>query len=327
MDLDHKDRAILYHLDEDAFQPFSTIAKKTRLSKQVVAYRVEELKRKGLLIKTCTIINPAKLGYEFFKFYIKYKEVTKELENQMLKEFEAHSRVGYMCICDGRFDLFVGVWATDAHDLYSISKEVFKNYKVDFEEVVVSFVEVAFNSKRGYLIDQETKTEVPLFGGKIENIKLDHIDRQILNLITKDARMKYVEIAQKTKLTPAAVAYRIKNMKKTGVIQGARIVIDKSKIGYLAFKVLVKTGGTEEREITRFIKFAAQQKNIVDIDLTLGDWDIELDIEVENHERFHEIMLELRTAFPNVINSYDSILIFREHTYDYFPIGKELNVK
>ena len=119
MIIDEKDKKILYYLDEDAFQPFSAIAKKTRLSKQVVAYRIEELKRKGILIKTCAIVNLAKLGYEFFKFYIKYEAITKEKETEVLRKLDAHPRVGYMCVCDGRFDLFIGVWATDIHDLYS----------------------------------------------------------------------------------------------------------------------------------------------------------------------------------------------------------------
>jgi len=323
MIIDEKDKKILYYLDEDAFQPFSAIAKKTRLSKQVVAYRIEELKRKGILIKTCAIVNLAKLGYEFFKFYIKYEAITKEKETEVLRKLDAHPRVGYMCVCDGRFDLFIGVWATDIHDLYSISKEIFNRYKTNFKEIVVSAVEVAFNSKRGYLINLETKGEEPLFGGKVGKIELDNTDKSIIRLLTEDARIKYVDIAQKTGITPAAVAYRIKNMKKNGIIEGARIVLDKSKIGYLTFKVLIKTGPVDEKDVGRFIKYASEDKNIVDIDLTLGDWDIELDIEVENHEKFHQIMLELRTAFPNVIHSYDSLLVFREHTYDYFPIGKE----
>lgn len=322
MNLDKKDREILYYLDENSFQSFSSIAKKTRLSKQVVAYRINELKEKGILVKTCAIINLAKLGYGFYKFYIKYKTVTKEKEKPMLEKLGKHPRVGYMCGCDGKFDLFVGVWAKDTHELYSLSRELFNEYKIDFEEIVVSIMEIALNSKRGYLINQETNAGVPLFGGTIEKMELDDIDKMILQTLSENARTRYVEIAKKTNLTPAAVGYRIKNMKRRRIIEGARIVLDKAKIGYLVFKVLIKTGLINENEIKKFIRYVTKEKNIIDIDLTLGNWDIEIDVEIESHEKFHQLMLKIRSVFPKLIGSYDTLLIFKEYVYDYFPVLK-----
>ena len=62
MNLNMKDRKILYYLDEDSSQSLSLLAKKTGLSKQAVAYRIDDLKKKGVLIKTCAIINLAALG-------------------------------------------------------------------------------------------------------------------------------------------------------------------------------------------------------------------------------------------------------------------------
>lgn len=322
MGLDSKDMKLLYFLDEDAFQPLSLIAKKTRLSKQSAAYRIGELKRRGVLLKTCAIINPSLLGFEFCKFFIKYKTMPKEQEELMLKELGAHSRVGYMCVCDGKFDLFVGVWAKGSHDLYSVSRELFTKYKASFEAISSSSVALAFNSKRGYLIGQETRSRVPLFGGVLTAVHIDDIDTRILRFLSEDARVKYTEIARGVGLTPAAVGYRIKRLKKSRVIEGARVVLDKQKLGYLAYKVLIKTGPVQERSINQFIAHATQEKNVVDIDLTLGDWDIEMDVEVESYEKFHELMLGLRTNFPDVIYGYDSLLVFKEHTYDYFPIGK-----
>lgn len=323
MGLDIKDRKILYYLDEDAFQPLSALARKTGLSKQVVAYRIAELKKQGILRKTCAIINLAKLGYAFYKFYIKYKAMAKEQEADMLRVLDAHPRVGYMGVCDGRFDLFVGVWAKGTHDLYAIHQSLFTKYKSAFEETVLSSVEIAFNSKRGYLLPSETKSEAPLFGGPVQEISMDETDKKIIRLLSQDARIKYTEIARTVGLTPAAVGYRIKHLRAERIVEGARIVLDKSKIGYLAFKVLIKTGSVEEKHVRRFIRHAVQEKNIVDIDLTLGDWDIELDVEVENHEKFHRLMLDLRSAFPDVIQGCDSLLVFQEYTYDYFPIGKK----
>lgn len=322
--IDWKDRQILFYLEEDGFQPASEIAKKTRLSKQVVGYRIAELQRKGILRRCCVIVNEAKLGHTFFKFYLKYKNVNKELEDEMVNYFNNHPDVGLLNTCDGRFDMYIGVWARDSHHLYMIHKDLFSKYGKYFEDLSLSIVETAYNSKRGYLIDKATIGEVPLFGGEVDpNPQIDELDKKILGMLSRDARTRLVDIAKELKVTPNAVSYRIKNMKKSGIIQGARIVLDRNKMGFLFYKVLVKVDSFEEKEVSRFLHYMAQHPNIVDVDLCLGDWNIEVDVEIESYDAFRKLMLELRTNFSNLIKNYDSLLVFHEHTYTYYPQGKK----
>ena len=321
--IDWKDRKILFHLDEDGFQPASDIARKTRLSKQVVAYRIAELQRKGILRRCCVIVNESKIGHSFFKFYLKYKSVDKKLEEEMISFFDSHPNIGLVDTCDGRFDMFIGVWAQDTHHLYRIYKELFGKYGAYFEDISLSTVETAYNSKRGYLIGEPTTSEVPLFGGEVATpFQIDCLDRKILSMLSKDARSRLVDIAKELKVTSNAVSYRIKKMKVAGIIQGARIVLDRNKIGYLSYKVLVKVDSFDEKEVHRFLLHVTQHPNIIDIDLCLGGWNIELDVEIEDYNAFRKLMLELRTEFSNLIKSYDSLLVFYEHTYTYYPMGK-----
>ncbi|MFH1785517.1 MAG: Lrp/AsnC family transcriptional regulator [Candidatus Micrarchaeota archaeon] len=322
--IDWKDRQILFHLDENGFQPASIIAKKTRLSKQVVGYRITEMQRRGVLRRCCVIVNEAKLGYTFFKFYLKYKNVDKKLENEIIEFFSNHLDVGLVDTCDGRFDMFIGVWANDTHHLYKVYRELFGGYGKYFENISVSIVETAYNSKRGYLIGERTRAEVPLFGGEVDpNPRIDELDKKILAILSKDARNRLVDIAKELKVTPTAVSYRIKKMKESGIIQGARVVLDRNKINFLSYKVLVRVDSFDGKELNRFLNHVTQHPNIIDIDLCLGDWNIELDVEIDNYDSFRKLMLELRTNFSNLIKSYDSLLVFHEHTYTYYPMGKK----
>lgn len=322
--IDWKDRQILFQLDEDGFQPASLIAKKIRLSKQVVGYRIVELERKKILRRCCVIVNEARMGYAFFKIYMKYRNVDKKIEEELIQFFNNHPKVGLTDTCDGRFDMFIGVWAKDIHDLYKVYRDFFGRYGKYFEDISLSIVETAYNSKRGYLIGEGTAAKVPLFGGAIEHDpKIDELDKKILAVLSKDARSRLVDISKDLEITPHAISYRIKNMKKSGIIQGARIVLDRNKLGFLSYKVLVKVDFFDEKELNRFLAHATQHPNIIDIDLCLGEWNIELDVEIEDYDAFRKLMLELRTNFSNLIKSYDSLLVFHEHTYTYYPMGKE----
>ncbi len=322
MELDIKNRRILFALDEDAFASLATLSRKTGLSKTVIRYRMMDLQQSGILRRCCVIVNTARIGLSFFKFYLKYKNVPKELEKEMVEFFDSNKNVGLVDTCDGRYDMFIGIWARDTHELYNTYKVLFKDYGKFFEDITISLVETAFNSKRGYLIEKYTSSEVPLFGGEIVHVSIDKLDQRILGLLSNDARMKLVDMARMLGITPTAVSYRIRQLKAKGVIQGARIVLDRSRFGYLTYKVLVKIDSFDETEVKRFIRYLTQHPNIIDIDLCMGQWNVELDVEIDNSHSFHELMLGLRTEFSTLIKNYDSLLVFAEHTYTYYPLGK-----
>ena len=57
---------------------------------------------------------------------------------------------------------------------------------------------------------------------------MDDIDRQILRLLEKDARMTVKEISARVSLTSPAVSERIRRMEKGGVIAGYTVVPGKA---------------------------------------------------------------------------------------------------
>lgn len=60
----------------------------------------------------------------------------------------------------------------------------------------------------------------------------DHIDKQILSLLMKDANMPYTEIGKKIHVSGSTVHVRMKKMEDMGVVKGAGIIIDPERLGY-----------------------------------------------------------------------------------------------
>ncbi len=61
---------------------------------------------------------------------------------------------------------------------------------------------------------------------------LDELDRKILSLITKNARIPYLEVARECKVSGAAIHQRIQRLTKMGVITGSEFSISPKKIGF-----------------------------------------------------------------------------------------------
>lgn len=61
---------------------------------------------------------------------------------------------------------------------------------------------------------------------------MDKIDLTILEMLEKNARSSFREIARKLKVSPDTISNRFKKMKEGGIIIGSTVIIDPTKIGY-----------------------------------------------------------------------------------------------
>ena len=73
INLDFKDRKILYELDLNCRQSNTQIGKKVGLKKDVVSYRIKQMQDENIIINFWTAINTFKLGYHVYRIYITFQ--------------------------------------------------------------------------------------------------------------------------------------------------------------------------------------------------------------------------------------------------------------
>ncbi len=65
-----------------------------------------------------------------------------------------------------------------------------------------------------------------------ENFQIDSLDKKIIKMITKNARIPYLEVARECNVSGAAIHQRIQKLFRMGVITGSKFTIEPKKIGY-----------------------------------------------------------------------------------------------
>lgn len=65
-----------------------------------------------------------------------------------------------------------------------------------------------------------------------QNLGIDKLDYQILALLMEDAGMPYTEIAKKINVSGGTIHVRMKKLQEMGIVKGATLVINYSKLGY-----------------------------------------------------------------------------------------------
>jgi DNA-binding Lrp family transcriptional regulator len=95
-------------------------------------------------------------------------------------------------------------------------------------------------------------------------MKIDNINKKILFLLQKDARITYKEIAAELNRSETTIRDRIKAMERLGIIQGYTALINKTALGlnFFAIIFLNPISFSDIDEITQKIK---KVKNVIRI--------------------------------------------------------------
>ena len=318
--IDVKDRKILYELDVNARQSFSKIAKKVGLSKSSVSYRINRLENEGVIQNFYTFIDGIRLGYIVLRLYIIYQYTTKETEKEIIEYFLKNKATVAIYSIDGRYDLEIIFWIKDINQFYNIWNDTLKRYSDYFQDQVLSFYIKYITYKNSYLIS-ETKSNfhnqnVDMMGGG-EQVKIDETDYNILKIISSNARMPLSEIAKKININPDTICYHLNKLKKNKIIQGFRVNIDYSKLGYQYFKTDIYLKDYSQRK--KIISFIKTNPHLISINETTGVSHLELELHLKSLTHLHEVMNEIQTRFPLAVRNYKYFNFQKIHKYAFFP--------
>lgn len=99
---------------------------------------------------------------------------------------------------------------------------------------------------------------------------MDDIDRKILRLLQKNARMSLKTIAEKTFLSSPAVSARIERLEREGIISGYHAWVDPIKLGYHILAFINLDVLPEDKP--KFYAYAEEVPNILECSYVTGEF-------------------------------------------------------
>ena len=316
--LDLKDRKILYELDMNARQSDAAIGRKIGLSKDVVNRRIKKLIEKGVIKHFYTMVDVTRLGYISGRLFIKFQYDTPESEIEMVKLFVSKPYTWWIGRIEGQRDLCLTVWAKNTYDFFDIIRDVQKEYKWLIKDFVPGIYAKFYQYRRAYLLNKQTDDTKPVITCFKEAVDFDKIDSDILKIIAANARIPTIDIMNKLNITSDTVRARLKKLIDKKVIQGFRAALDLRKLGYLWYKIRLDL--EDISKIPNILHYAHSHPNIVYAYEVIGGYDVELELEVENYEKFKEILNEIRGTFSKEIRYCDHFLFSEEFKIIYMPM-------
>lgn len=320
VDLDLKDRKILYQLDLNCRQSNAQIGKKVGLSRKVVDYRIKRMEEEGIIINYYTSINTFKLGYEVFRLYIAFQDVNPSIKNEIIQYFVNCKNAWAVISMQAPIDLDVVLWVKNSYDFYQFWSKTLDIYEDYFAQKTVSIYIEGIDYKKSYLLfDDFKKSEREICRQRCGEraVKIDEIDYQLLNKLALNARMPVIDLAKKLDCSSQAVIYHIKNLMEKDIIQAFKVHIDYLKIGMQ--NIFVDLYLKKYKQRNHIIDYLKNNPHLSCMNIAIGWSDLQPEFIVQNIEALNQILEDIDFKFPQSIRKYVFWIMTKVHKVRFLP--------
>jgi len=321
--IDAKDKKILAALSDNSRLPATAIAKKIGLSRDAVAYRIENYEKKGITEGYKTIVNINKFGYDSYHIFIRLSQTSEQAEKKFIAKLESNPRVRAILKFSGKYDFELALIAKNLLDFDSLIGELLSDiseFISDYEILGLTKNYVSRALPKSFLEthpeEKHTKYE--------EGHDFDKKDLQILQAIANNSNAPMHEIATKSSLSADAVTYRIKRMQRQGTILKFTTAINYKKLGYDEYTILISIPNLPIDKENKLRELLATDENITWAVKTIGKYNVLMYVCVDNAEKLHNTLIRIRSAFPTEVKSYETLVTYDRYKYTYFPENLEL---
>jgi Lrp/AsnC family transcriptional regulator, regulator for asnA, asnC and gidA len=131
---------------------------------------------------------------------------------------------------------------------------------------------------------------------------IDKLDKKILQLISQDARIPFLEVARECNVSGAAIHQRIQKLRTAGIIKGSEFVIDNYKVGFQTCAFV----GVVLNDIKLFDDVVEQLKAIpelVECHYATGKYAMFVKIYAKDNRHLLHIILDKLTVIPGVAHT------------------------
>lgn len=129
--------------------------------------------------------------------------------------------------------------------------------------------------------------------------RIDRLDKKILQMISQDARIPFLEVARECNVSGAAIHQRIQKLRNMGVLIGSEFIVDTYKIGYQTCAYI----GIMLSDVKMFNSVVEELKKIpevVECHYTTGKYAMFIKMYAKDNRHLLRLILDKISTIPGI---------------------------
>ena len=311
----------LYLRSENGRMRLKEVSRALRKSPQRLKYNFDALEKNGIIKNPYCVFDYSYFGLVLFRTYLRGIYVAEQDKKRIINILENNPYVTTINELTGEYDLAVEFASPNPSkfnkELKKISSinSMLKDYKIILNLVTYIYPK-NYISKNNDLNILNTEK---IIGGDRERELFNRNEKDVIKNLILDPKIRIMELASKSELNVKTVKSILKNLIKKNIIKGFKYNIDTNKLGINKSRLFLKLHNLSLDRESDLMKHMLNTKEIVQVNKTVGDWDMEIDIESLDKGKIRYITMQIRELFVDLIERFNIIEFYKYYKRSYLP--------
>lgn len=315
-----KELIVLY--SENAREKLKTASAILKKSSQRLKYTLKKIEKEGIIYDPHCVFDYSYFGLLLFRVYFKGGYISEKDKIDIIKKLSKNPYITSIYELSGEFDLAIEIEAPNPSrfnkELRRVSSLIptLRKYKIILNIVTHLYT-------RSYLTkNTEVINNIPreiIFGGDRERKEFSSSETKVIRQIRENPRIRLSALARKAELNIRTAKSVIKSLENKKIIRGFKYVLDTTKLDIYKFRLFLNTHNLSKEREDQLREYVFKTKEMIQLNKTVGDWDIEVDIESLNKNVIRQLIIELRENFKEIIEDFNIIEFYKYYKRTYLP--------
>ncbi|MBI2107485.1 Lrp/AsnC family transcriptional regulator [Candidatus Woesearchaeota archaeon] len=319
-------KELLFLYSENARVRIRELANLLKKSPQRLKYNVKTLEKDKTVFNPYSVIDYSFFGLLLFKVYFKGGYVSEKNKNEILQKLREHSYIVSIYELDGAFDLVIEMEAPNASrfnkELRKITNSIptLNNYKI-LLNVVTHIYPRIYLLKHSSLVNDLTGKfgKDTVIGGDRRIEEFSKNETAVLHNIVLNPKTRLTRLAQQTGMNIKTANSILKKLSQRKILKGYKNLIDTTSLGIHKNRLFLKLHNLSQERENQLMEHIMKTPEIIQINKTVGDWDMELDLESFDKSRIRFLTVQLREEFGELIETFDIMEFYHYHKKTFLP--------
>ena len=151
--------------------------------------------------------------------------------------------------------------------------------------------------------------------------KIDKLDRKILSILSKNARIPFKDIAEECNVSRAAIHQRVQRLMDNGVITGSNFDINPKSLGYSTCTYIginLERGSMYRKVVEHLVNIP----EIVECHYTTGPYTMLIKVYARDNEQLMDLLNNQLQGIPGVVST-ETLISLEQSIKREIPVGTE----
>jgi DNA-binding Lrp family transcriptional regulator len=320
--MSHYNTDLIFLETENARRKLRELSLRLKKSPQRIKYSLRRLEKEGVLHNAHCVFDYSYFGLILFRVYFKGGYISEKDKGAIIEKLSDNPYVVSIYELSGEFDLAIEIESKNPSrfnkELRDVSSLIptLNNYKVLLN--IVTHIYPKTYMLKELNTEEWAETEI-IVGGDREVQELSNNEMLVLKSLLGHPKMRFTRLAKDASLNVKTLMGDIKRLKEKRIIKAFRQLIDHGRLGISKYRLFLRLHNMSKERDSELLDYLKRALEVIQVNKTVGDWDMEIDIEAFDSTRIRLIITRLREEFKDVIESFNLSEFIKYYKRGYLP--------